>query len=145
MRTGHGSAASGIATERSVAHALGLPLGTVHDGSGLSYTDRETPATIEAWLLKLKTLPFYDTVFFGLPLSCATGTLENRMCGPNVRDRVRAKTGTLDHVSDLSGYFEAESGRAVTFSILASGFSDNNYTKIYNHVDAALGAISRSG
>ncbi|HEX3823431.1 MAG TPA: D-alanyl-D-alanine carboxypeptidase [Mycobacteriales bacterium] len=143
--TGHGGAASGVAAEHEVAGELGLPLGTVHDGSGLSYTDRETPATIVAWLKKLKTLSSYDTVYFGLPLSCDTGTLEGRLCGPNVRGRIRAKTGTLDHNSALSGYFQARSGDFVTFSILASGFKDKNFTKIYNHVDAAIEVVARSG
>jgi serine-type D-Ala-D-Ala carboxypeptidase/endopeptidase (penicillin-binding protein 4) len=143
--SGQGSPATGVAAEQAVARELRLPLGTVHDGSGLSYSDRESPATIRAWLLKLKTLPFYDTVYFALPLSCDTGTLEGRLCGPNVKGRIRAKTGTLDHNSALSGYFQARSGHLVTFSILASGFKDKNFNKVYAHVDAAIGVIARNG
>jgi D-alanyl-D-alanine carboxypeptidase/D-alanyl-D-alanine-endopeptidase (penicillin-binding protein 4) len=143
--SGHGSPSTGVAAEQAVARELRVPLGTVHDGSGLSYSDRESPGTIRAWLLKLKTLPFYDTVYFALPLSCDTGTLEGRLCGPNVKGRIRAKTGTLDHNSALSGYFQARSGHLVTFSILASGFKDKNFNKVYAHVDAAIGVIARNG
>jgi serine-type D-Ala-D-Ala carboxypeptidase/endopeptidase (penicillin-binding protein 4) len=145
QQTGHGNAASGIAAERALAGRLHLPLGVVHDGSGLSYADRETPATLVRWLQALKTLPIYDTVYFALPLSCDTGTLVGRMCGPNLRARVRAKTGTLDHVSALSGYVTTKAGHAVTFSFLASGFKDRNFTKVLNHIDSAVGVVVRHG
>jgi D-alanyl-D-alanine carboxypeptidase/D-alanyl-D-alanine-endopeptidase (penicillin-binding protein 4) len=143
--SGHGSPATGVAAERTVANQLHVPLDTVHDGSGLSYSDRESPATIDAWLMKLKTLSIYDTVYFALPLSCETGTLEDRLCGPNVKGRIRAKTGTLDHNSALSGYFTTKSGHEVTFSILASGFKDKNFNKVYAHVDAAIEVLARNG
>lgn len=145
QRSGHGSRASGIAAERAVARRLGLPLGVVHDGSGLSYTDRETPATIVAWLQRLKQLPIYPTVYYALPLGCDTGTLAGRLCGPNVRGKVRAKTGTLDHVSALSGYVTTRSGHAVTFSFLASGFKDRNLSKVLAHVNAAVEVLARRG
>jgi D-alanyl-D-alanine carboxypeptidase/D-alanyl-D-alanine-endopeptidase (penicillin-binding protein 4) len=143
--SGHGTAASGIAAERTLAAKWKLPLGATYDGSGLSYSDRETPATITAWLSKLTSEPYYTTEFYALPLSCATGTLETRLCGPHVRDQVRAKTGTIDHVSALSGYFETMNHHFVTFSVLTSGFSDADYQRIYNHVDAAIGVIRRKG
>lgn len=145
QRSGHGSPATGIAAERAVANQLHLPLGTVHDGSGLSYTDRETPATIEKWLAKLKTLPIYNTVYAALPISCLTGTLEHRMCGPNVFGRVHAKTGSIDHVAALSGYTTTKSGHDVTFSFLLSGFKDSNFTRVLNHLDAAVAVVVRAG
>jgi serine-type D-Ala-D-Ala carboxypeptidase/endopeptidase (penicillin-binding protein 4) len=147
QRSGFGSLATGIAAEHAVARQLGLPLGTVHDGSGLSYTDRETPATIERWLATLKILPpaIFNTVSFGLPVSCETGTLVNRMCGPFVRGNVHAKTGTLNHNSALSGYATTASGRAVTFSFLISGFKDSNFSRVLNHLDAAVAVIVRNG
>jgi serine-type D-Ala-D-Ala carboxypeptidase/endopeptidase (penicillin-binding protein 4) len=145
QRSGFGSPATGIAAERALAKRLDLPLGTVHDGSGLSYSDRETPATIERWLATLKTLPIYPTIYFALPLSCDTGTLEGRLCGPNVRGRIRAKTGTLDHNSALSGYFETKSKHSVTFSILVSGFKDKNFAKVLDRVDSAVAVVMRNG
>jgi D-alanyl-D-alanine carboxypeptidase/D-alanyl-D-alanine-endopeptidase (penicillin-binding protein 4) len=145
QHSGHGSPATGVAAERAVARNLHLPLGTVHDGSGLSYSDRETPATIRRWLARLTTLPIYRTVYFALPLSCDTGTLEGRLCGPNVRGRIRAKTGSLDHNSALSGYFETKSQHFVTFSILASGFKDKNFSKVVDHVSSAVAIVLRNG
>jgi D-alanyl-D-alanine carboxypeptidase/D-alanyl-D-alanine-endopeptidase (penicillin-binding protein 4) len=145
QRSGIGTAATGVAAERAVAHKLNLPLGIVHDGSGLSYRDRESPATIVTWLEKLKTLPIYDTVYFALPLGCDTGTLAGRLCGPNVRGKVRAKTGTLDHNSVLSGYVTTKSGHAATFSFMMSGYRDANINKVLNGVNAAVNVIARYG
>jgi D-alanyl-D-alanine carboxypeptidase len=51
----------------------------------------------------------------------------------------------LDHNSALSGYLNAESGHVVTFSILATGFPDSNFGKVYEHVDKALAAIATHG
>ena len=146
QRSGYGSPATGVAAVKAVAAQLGLPIGTLHDGSGLSYADRESPATIVSWLTTLKTsLPFYDTVYFALPLSCDTGTLVGRMCGSALRARVRAKTGTLDHHTALSGYTTTRSGRAVTFSFLLSGFKDKNMVRVMDHINAAVAAVVRNG
>ncbi|HTW21694.1 MAG TPA: D-alanyl-D-alanine carboxypeptidase [Mycobacteriales bacterium] len=143
--SGHGTPATGVAAVRAVATALGLPFGIDHDGSGLSYADRESPATIVAWLTKLTTLSFYSRVYFALPLSCETGTLEGRMCGRHVRGRVRAKTGTLDHNTALSGYTTTLSGHRVTFSFLLSGFKDRRFTRVMGHVNAAVETTVRKG
>jgi D-alanyl-D-alanine carboxypeptidase/D-alanyl-D-alanine-endopeptidase (penicillin-binding protein 4) len=145
QRSGYGSPATGVAAEQSVAARLGLPLGTVHDGSGLSYSDRETPATIDRWLTKLRTLPIFSTVYYALPLACETGTLVGRLCGPHVRGRVRAKTGSINHVAALSGYTTTDSGQAVTFSFLLSGFKDRDFTRVLDHLDAAVAVVVRRG
>lgn len=145
QRSGHGTPATGVAAERAFALSEGLPFGTAHDGSGLSYTDRESPATIVAWLRRLTTLSFYSRIYFALPLSCDTGTLEGRLCGPNVRGRVRAKTGTLDHNTALSGYTRTNSGRDVMFSFLLSGFKDKNFSRVMARVNAAVVAIVKHG
>jgi D-alanyl-D-alanine carboxypeptidase/D-alanyl-D-alanine-endopeptidase (penicillin-binding protein 4) len=140
--TGHGSASSGLAVIRSYATNFRLPFGTAYDGSGLSYDDRETPATIVSWL---KTQPVGGDFYYSLPLSCSSGTLADRACGASIRDRIRAKTGTINHVSALSGYFETEAGDQVTFSILVSGFSDSRYAQVYKHMDKALAVVSKHG
>lgn len=142
--SGHGTRSSGTAAVRSFARRLNLPVGRVEDGSGLSYSDRETPGNYIAWLAKLPTLPpAYRVVYAGLPVSCkANGTLKYRMCGPHMKGKVHAKTGTLDHITSLSGYTETASGRFVTFSFLFSGA--RSVRTASNHIDAALREIVRS-
>jgi D-alanyl-D-alanine carboxypeptidase/D-alanyl-D-alanine-endopeptidase (penicillin-binding protein 4) len=141
-RTGHGSLRSGLAAVRALAQRHRLPLETMYDGSGLSYRDRESPATLVAWLTALRSMPSYGPVFFSLPLSCHVGTLQHRLCGPRVRGKVRAKTGTLDHISTLSGYTETTSRKFVTFSFLLSGI--RKVPVAMSHVDAAISALVRS-
>jgi D-alanyl-D-alanine carboxypeptidase/D-alanyl-D-alanine-endopeptidase (penicillin-binding protein 4) len=142
-RSGHGSLATGTAAVRAQAAALHIPLGVVEDGSGLSYADRESPATFTALLNVLPTQPkAYQTIYAGMPKSCVRGgTLEYRLCG-QFRGLVRAKTGTLDRISSLSGYTITDSSRGVVFSFLLSGIR-NVYTA-NAHIDAALKAIIRS-
>lgn len=142
--SGHGSRATGIAAVQSLARRLGVPTGRIEDGSGLSYSNRETPATYVAWLSKLPSRPAtYHVVYDSLPTSCqSNGTLKYRMCGPHVKGRVHAKTGTLDHITSLSGYTETEGGRFVTFSFLFSGAG--SVTTASKHIDAAITAVVRS-
>jgi D-alanyl-D-alanine carboxypeptidase/D-alanyl-D-alanine-endopeptidase (penicillin-binding protein 4) len=141
QRSGHGSLATGTAAVQARAAVLSIPVGTIEDGSGLSYADRESPAAFTALLNVLPTqTSAYSAIYAGLPVSCrAGGTLEGRLCGPAVKGIVRAKTGTLDHISSLSGYTVTSSNRLVVFSFLLSGIS-NVYTA-NDHIDAAIRAV----
>ncbi|MGC8610851.1 MAG: D-alanyl-D-alanine carboxypeptidase, partial [Thermoplasmata archaeon] len=69
-----------------------------YDGSGLSHYNIVTPRSIVSVLYKL-----IDNKIFkdSLPVGGVDGTLKNRL-----DSRIRAKTGTLNHVQNLSGYFE---------------------------------------
>jgi D-alanyl-D-alanine carboxypeptidase/D-alanyl-D-alanine-endopeptidase (penicillin-binding protein 4) len=142
--SGHGSRASGIAGIRHFARSRSLPVGRLKDGSGLSYANRETPGTFIAWLSKLPSMPLtYKVVYDGLATSCkAGGTLRYRMCGAHVKHKVHAKTGTLTHITSLSGYTETANDRFVIFSFLFSGV--RSITTANNHIDAALKAVVRS-
>jgi serine-type D-Ala-D-Ala carboxypeptidase/endopeptidase (penicillin-binding protein 4) len=138
-RSGHGTRKTGLAAVHAEARTLGVSLGTLYDGSGLSYSNRESTRQLRAWLVAAHALPTFDAFYGALPVSCRTGTLEDRMCGRRVAGKVHAKTGTLDHRRALSGYTVTASGRRVTFSFLLSGIDD--MTKAGNHLDAAVRAI----
>jgi D-alanyl-D-alanine carboxypeptidase/D-alanyl-D-alanine-endopeptidase (penicillin-binding protein 4) len=140
---GHGSPKTGAAAERAVAHKYNLPLGLVHDGSGLSYTERSSPAITMRWLLKLRSRPYFTSIYYALPLSCTNGTLQHRLCGKYTAGQVRAKTGTLNHASTLSGYVTSLSGHTITFSFYASGVQ--NFGRVYTKVDKAIGLLRRKG
>jgi D-alanyl-D-alanine carboxypeptidase len=53
------------------------------------------------------------------------GTLRARFDEPALRGRVRAKTGTLEHVASLAGYILRSDGRApVVFALVANDVND---------------------
>jgi serine-type D-Ala-D-Ala carboxypeptidase/endopeptidase (penicillin-binding protein 4) len=141
--SGHGSRTSGVAAVRRYARGVSLPVGRVLDGSGLSYSDRETPGNFIAWLTRETTLTSYSAFYDGLAVSCSSsGTLRYRLCGAHVRGTVHAKTGTLDNITSLSGYTRTEGGRDVVFSFLFSGARSVDTANV--RIDAAILAVVRS-
>jgi D-alanyl-D-alanine carboxypeptidase/D-alanyl-D-alanine-endopeptidase (penicillin-binding protein 4) len=104
---GQGTTAAGAEVVRTVLAAHAVPLAGVRiaDGSGLSALDRMTPKALVTILQRGWTDREIRSVLFGvLPVSGRDGTLEDRMSRPPARGNVRAKTGTLNGVSALSGY-----------------------------------------
>jgi serine-type D-Ala-D-Ala carboxypeptidase/endopeptidase (penicillin-binding protein 4) len=116
----HGSAPAGLAVERGLLRAAGVPLGGVRmvDGSGLSLLDRWTPLGLA---MLLRTM-WQDTdlrpyLVAALPIAGETGTLQHRMRKAPAHGLVRAKTGTTENASSLSGFV----GDRFAFSILENG------------------------
>jgi D-alanyl-D-alanine carboxypeptidase/D-alanyl-D-alanine-endopeptidase (penicillin-binding protein 4) len=104
---GQGTTAAGAQVVRSVLAAHAIPIADVRiaDGSGLSSLDRMTPKSLVTILQRGWADREIRSVLFGaLPVSGRDGTLEDRMARPPARGNVRAKTGTLNGVSALSGY-----------------------------------------
>lgn len=81
----------------------------IHDGSGLSKSDRVTAKLIADLLLKIRGDSKFAAIFEGLPVSGKTGTLESRyvQTAPQAVGLVHAKTGTLDGTVSLAGYVES--------------------------------------
>ncbi len=116
--SGHGSTASG---SRAVLDALaetGVPTAdlVIADGSGLSSLDRLTPASIvgilhAAWLSQTLRQPFVRS----LAVASVSGTMRHRL--PQLRGLVRAKTGTTDIATALSGLV----GNRYAFAVIENG------------------------
>ena len=115
-----GSAAAGIAVERQLLSDAGVPLAGVRivDGSGLSLIDRWTPLGLATLLRTMwedsDLRPYLEPA---LPIAGETGTLQHRMRKAPARGLVRAKTGTTNNASSLSGFV----GDRYAFSILENG------------------------
>jgi len=93
---------------------------TCHDSSGLSYANRQTAIGIVHLLWNAERQPWLSTLRMALP-AAGQGTLRHRLRGV----RIRAKTGTLDHVSALSGWvWNKPTDGWVTFSLLTSGMEE---------------------
>jgi len=115
-----GSAAAGIAVERQLLSDAGVPLAGVRmvDGSGLSLIDRWTPIGLATLLQTMwEDSDLRPYLVPALPIAGETGTLQHRMRKAPARGLVRAKTGTTNNASSLSGFV----GDRYAFSILENG------------------------
>ena len=88
------------------------------DGSGLSRLDRLTTGAVVA-MLRSSWLDedLRELLIAALPVAGRSGTLDSRMRGTVAAGRVRAKTGTLNEASALSGYVR----RRIAFSVIQNG------------------------
>jgi serine-type D-Ala-D-Ala carboxypeptidase/endopeptidase (penicillin-binding protein 4) len=115
-----GSAAAGLAVTRRLLTAAGVPLAGVRmvDGSGLSLIDRWTPRALATLLRTMWLDPDLQPYLVpALPIAGETGTLEHRMRSGPAHRLVRAKTGTTDNSSALSGFV----GDRYVFSVVENG------------------------
>jgi D-alanyl-D-alanine carboxypeptidase/D-alanyl-D-alanine-endopeptidase (penicillin-binding protein 4) len=120
VQGGGGSAAAGLAVTRQLLGEAGVPLAGVRmvDGSGLSLLDRWTSRALASLLQTMWRDPDLEPyVLRALPIAGETGTLHYRMRSGPARGVVRAKTGTTDNSSALSGFV----GSRYVFSILENG------------------------
>ena len=117
---GLGTTGAGVALTHRYLHDIGVDLAgaRIVDGSGLSKIDRLSPRQIAGILKHAIAQPYGWYYEHALPLAGATGTLYNRMTsGPAYRN-ARAKTGTLDGASALSGYVTSRNGRQIVFAMV---------------------------
>jgi D-alanyl-D-alanine carboxypeptidase/D-alanyl-D-alanine-endopeptidase (penicillin-binding protein 4) len=104
---GYGTTAGGATVVRRDLDAAGVPLAGVRiaDGSGLSRDDRVTARELASILVLIWNNPVMRPVVWdALPIAGESGTLENRLVDNPGHALVRAKTGTTDIASALSGY-----------------------------------------
>lgn len=114
-----GSTAAGLDVLRTWANESGLPIEGVSfdDASGLSDSDRATCP----FLASLLSAGGPDgTVANGLATPGDPGTLDDRLTGADLADRVRAKTGTLRFATALSGWLTTRPSTPLAFSIITN-------------------------
>ena len=134
VQRGAGTSNAGAAELRELLSAAGVALPGIRiaDGSGLSDLDRWTAAGLADVLRKMWLAPeLRRYVTTSLPTAGVTGTLRYRMRSGPAYGLVRAKTGTTDKASALSGYV----GNRFVFSIIENG-SPVNYRAAVRTQDA---------
>jgi D-alanyl-D-alanine carboxypeptidase/D-alanyl-D-alanine-endopeptidase (penicillin-binding protein 4) len=92
-----------------------------YDGSGESPDDRIAPRAFTQLLAYASRQPWGEAWRDTLPIAGFDGTLAGRFRNSPLKERLWAKTGTLDEVNALSGYLIAASGKTLAFSILVNG------------------------
>lgn len=76
-----------------------------YDGSGLIPNNAVAPKLMYQFLSNLRYESYFKDFLSALPVSGKSGTLKTRLTGPTTLGRVVAKTGTIDGVANLAGYF----------------------------------------
>ena len=120
VQLGQGTTAAGLRVVYGQLAQAGIPLAGVRmvDGSGLSLLDRQTPTALVSLLRTMWNDPeLQPELVASLPLAGRTGTLHDRMRGTAAAGVVRAKTGTTDNSTALSGFV----GDRYVFSVIVNG------------------------
>jgi D-alanyl-D-alanine carboxypeptidase/D-alanyl-D-alanine-endopeptidase (penicillin-binding protein 4) len=104
----------------------------LEDGSGLSRLNLVQPRAVVRLLHHMFATPYWAGL---LPVGGEDGTLSRRFQNSPAAGRIHAKTGTLSHVSALSGYAERKSGSVRTFSILVNNYNTNGSSEIRAVID----------
>ncbi len=121
-----GTHAKGIeVVEEFLAREVGIARGTyvMRNGSGLNDANRFSASQVNRLLLySMATMPTMPEFLSSLGIAGKDGTLRWRFEGSDAVGRLRAKTGTLENVSALSGYVVAVGGEQFAFSIMANDY-----------------------
>jgi D-alanyl-D-alanine carboxypeptidase/D-alanyl-D-alanine-endopeptidase (penicillin-binding protein 4) len=120
VQRGAGTSAAGATVTRQLLTGAGVSLAGVRilDGSGLSVLDRWTAEGLADVLREMWLDPDLGPyIMRSLPVAGMTGTLAYRMQSGPAYGFVRAKTGTTDVASALSGYV----GDRYVFSVVENG------------------------
>lgn len=128
--------------EREIDHGPVDQL-TMFDGSGLSVLNRASARTFIQLLDAMADSPMWQSYWSTLPEAGAPGGLR-RMHRTPAEGNLRAKTGTINHVSSLSGYVRAANGERIAFSIISNNVPSTWRAKrIEDGIGARLAALDR--
>jgi D-alanyl-D-alanine carboxypeptidase/D-alanyl-D-alanine-endopeptidase (penicillin-binding protein 4) len=119
---GEGSfSGGGRAVEKFLIEKVGVPPEKlrVRDGSGLSEENRASAGVFVQTLEFLASSPHWEEFLNTLPEAGVRREL-GRMYRSPAAGNLRAKTGTMDRVSALSGLVRTRSGERILFSILSN-------------------------
>ncbi len=145
VATGHGSVEGGEAAVKALLKKAG-PAGAavaMDDGSGLSLLDRASARSIVELLAYMADSPYSEQYMASLP-EAATSRGLRRMQSTAAAGNLRAKTGTIDRVSALSGYVNASNGERLVFSIIANDIPSTWTAKrVEDRIGARLAAFDR--
>ncbi|MEX2610786.1 MAG: D-alanyl-D-alanine carboxypeptidase/D-alanyl-D-alanine-endopeptidase [Gemmatimonadota bacterium] len=115
----------------------------IADGSGLSVMNRVSARDLVHLLSRMRYSPLWEAYWQTLPEAGRPGGLR-RMSGTAAQGNLRAKTGTIDSVSALSGYVTAANGELLAFSIMVNGVPSTWRAKrVEDEIGASLAAFDR--
>ena len=120
---GNPSFVGGVSAVRDfLTGRVGLPIDAViqKDGSGLSSENRASAESFVTMLAYMAASDHWEAFWTTLPEAGRRGELP-RMYRSAAAGNLRAKTGTIEGVSSLSGVVRSASGERLAFSIIVNG------------------------
>ncbi|MDQ4492389.1 D-alanyl-D-alanine carboxypeptidase [Sinomonas sp. ASV486] len=138
------------ALKAAAARILGSADGfQLSDACGLAIADRAAPLALAGLVRAMASGadPRLRAALDGLPVAALDGTLAGRFGGTTAGGAgvVRAKTGTLNTVTALSGYLVDTDGRLLVFSFVANDLDPGARAQAVSAVDAGAAALAGCG
>lgn len=100
-----------VVREWLVDHGMDFEELRIENGAGLSRHSRMTAKHLGSMLRYAYESPYMPEYLSSLSLSGLDGTLSRRFRNSALTGQAHMKTGSLDHVSAIAGYFQSRSGR----------------------------------
>lgn len=145
VMAGHGTPAASAHVVAGSLRALKVPIDHVVqlDGSGLSAGNRVTTGTLVGVISRMAASPLWNEFWATLPEAGDRRELARMFRTPAARN-LRAKTGTIDGVSALSGVVRSSDGERLAFSMVVNGTPSTSRAKVLeNRVGARLASFTR--
>ena len=142
-----GSWPKGLEVAEDLLAELGIPRGTyvLKNGSGLNDTNRFTARQLATLLQAVwRRFPVASEFVSSLGIAARDGTMRLRMEGTDAAGRLRAKTGTLERVTALSGYVQSLGGERFVFSVLVNDWSGKS-APVISSIDRLGGMLAALG
>ncbi|KPJ80506.1 MAG: hypothetical protein AMS19_09395 [Gemmatimonas sp. SG8_23] len=148
-----GRVAEGAGTPEASALAVRRALGSIGvdtvglvqlDGSGLAAGNRVSAASFVDVISKMSEGPLWPEYWATLPRAGTRREL-GRMYRTAAADNLRAKTGTIEGVSALSGMVRSQDGERLAFSIIVNDApSETRAKRVENQIGARLAEFRRA-
>lgn len=140
-----GSWESGLKVLEQTLLSLGLNIADIslRDGSGMSERNLISANFFTETLEAVRGKSWFGVFEDSFPLAgernpAIGGTLSYRLGEESTKGKVRAKTGTLNKVSTLSGYVETADQESLSFSILFNNYIREPVTQIQDEIVTVL-------
>lgn len=124
-QVGQGSRRDGLKALAEFTAEVGIDPAeySLHDGSGMSRLNLVTPHAVVQLLSYMASTPNAALFASLLPIAGVDGSLRLRFDHNPAKGKVFAKTGSLSHVSALSGYTTRRNGHRIAFSVLVNNYN----------------------
>jgi D-alanyl-D-alanine carboxypeptidase/D-alanyl-D-alanine-endopeptidase (penicillin-binding protein 4) len=132
-----GTTRGGAAVIAEVIAHYGLTPAIV-DGSGLSRADQTSPDQVVGLLKAIWGTSIGRQLVAALPIVGVTGTVARLAPHTPAHGHCRAKTGTLNYVTNLAGYCSSRSGHVLAFALFLDGPDNFRGTALLGRMVAAV-------